>query len=298
MTDRDRLSEERDFLLESLRDLERERAAGDIDDGDYQALRDDYTVRAARIIRELEEGEEPLVRRTSTWRKVVSWSIVVALIASGAGWLVAAQSGQRLPGQTITGGIEDSTASILSQARAINFEDPALAIELYGRVLELDPDNVEALTYRAWLVSLIARDTADDVRAMQQLVREVPVADHVVRYALRLVRSTRQDESQQGNRLKVMEYVSWGAGPRASQFLVLAAKARALLAGSPAATADDVRAVARPVLRHRIQLNFNAQADRVGVDQVIEEMLRGVPLEDPSAPGARELDRLVKPAGA
>jgi MoxR-like ATPase len=141
--------------------------------------------------------------------------------------------------------------------------------------------------------------TADDVRAMQQLVREVPVADHVVRYALRLVRSTRQDESQQqGGRLKVMEYVSWGAGPRASQFLVLAAKARALLAGSPAATAEDVRAVARPVLRHRIQLNFNAQADRVGVDQVIEEMLRGVPLEDPSAPGARELDRLVKPAGA
>ncbi|MFM8868507.1 MAG: tetratricopeptide repeat protein [Ilumatobacteraceae bacterium] len=166
MTDRDRLSEERDFLLESLRDLERERAAGDIDDGDYQTLRDDYTVRAARIIRELEEGEEPLVRRTSTWRKVVAWSIGEALIASGAGWLVAAQSGQRLPGQTITGGIEDSTASVLSQARALNFEDPALAIDLYGRVLELDPDNVEALTYRAWLVSLIARDTADDVRAM------------------------------------------------------------------------------------------------------------------------------------
>jgi MoxR-like ATPase len=133
---------------------------------------------------------------------------------------------------------------------------------------------------------------------MQALVREVPVADHVVRYALRLVRSTRQDSAAGGQPLKVMEYVSWGAGPRASQFLVLAAKARALLAGSPAATADDVRAVARPVLRHRIQLNFNAQADRVGVDQVIEEMLRGVPLEDSSAPGARELDRLVKPAGA
>ena len=166
MTDRDRLSEERDFLLESLRDLERERQAGDIDDDDYVTLRDDYTVRAARIIRELEEGAEPLVRRTSTWRKVVSWSIVVALIAAASGWLVAAQSGQRLPGQTITGGIEDSTASILSQARALNFEDPAAAIELYTRVLELDPDNVEALTYRAWLVSLIARDTSADVRAM------------------------------------------------------------------------------------------------------------------------------------
>jgi MoxR-like ATPase len=139
--------------------------------------------------------------------------------------------------------------------------------------------------------------TADDVRAMQALVREVPVPDHVVRYALRLVRSTRQ-EAGGTPRLKAMEYVNWGAGPRASQFLVLAAKARALLSGAPAATADDVRAVARPVLRHRIQLNFNAQADRVGVDQVIEEMLRGVPLEDVDAPGARELDRLVKPAGA
>ena len=74
--------------------------------------------------------------------------------------------------------------------------------------------------------------------------------------------------------------------------------ARALLSGSPTASADDVRAVAKPILRHRIQLNFNAQADRVGVDQVIDELLREIPLEDPSAPGARELDRLVKPAGA
>lgn len=166
MIDRERLEEERDFLLESLRDLERERAAGDIDDDDYVTLRDDYTIRAARIIRELDEGEEPLARRTSTWRKALAWSLVIAMVAAGSGWLVAAQSGQRLPGQTITGGIEDSTASVLSQARALNFQDPAVAIELYGKVLEIDPDNVEALTYRAWLVSLIARDTAEDVRAM------------------------------------------------------------------------------------------------------------------------------------
>jgi len=139
--------------------------------------------------------------------------------------------------------------------------------------------------------------TASDIMRMQALVREIPVAEHVVRHAIHIVRATRVRE--EGQALKVCrDYLAWGAGPRASQFLVLAAKARALLAGSPAATAEDVRAVARPVLRHRIQLNFNAQADRVGVDQVIEEMLRGVPLEDPSAPGARELDRLVKPAGA
>jgi MoxR-like ATPase len=141
--------------------------------------------------------------------------------------------------------------------------------------------------------------SGEDVRAMQSLVREVPVPDHVVRYALRLVRATRREDGPDaGPRLPVMEYVSWGAGPRASQFLVLAAKARALLAGAPAVTAADVRAVAKPVLRHRIQLNFNAQADRVGVDQVIDEMLRGIPVEDPAAPGARDLDRLVKPAGA
>jgi len=79
---------------------------------------------------------------------------------------------------------------------------------------------------------------------------------------------------------------------------VLAAKARALLSGSPTASADDVRAVAKPILRHRIQLNFNAQADRVGVDQVIDELLREIPLEDVAAAGAKELDRLVKPAGA
>jgi MoxR-like ATPase len=76
---------------------------------------------------------------------------------------------------------------------------------------------------------------------------------------------------------------------------VLAAKARALLAGRPSVTVDDVRAMARPVLRHRIQLNFNAQADGVTADRVIDELLAAVTVEDPTAPGARELDRLVKP---
>jgi MoxR-like ATPase len=144
--------------------------------------------------------------------------------------------------------------------------------------------------------------SAEDVRAMQALVRAVPVADHVVRYALRLVRATRQDPAGNGQpadgpRPRVMEYVGWGAGPRASQFLVLAAKARALLSGASTATPDDVRAVAKPILRHRIQLNFNAQADRVTADQVIDELLREVRVEDTGAAGAKELERLVKPAG-
>ena len=147
--------------------------------------------------------------------------------------------------------------------------------------------------------------SGEDVRAIQALVREVPVADHVVRYALRLVRATRQAQDAAssnavvgGQKLRIMDYVSWGAGPRASQFLVLAAKARALLAGAPTATPDDVRAVAKPILRHRLQLNFNAQADRIGPDQVIDELLREIRVEDTGAAGAKELERLVKPAGA
>jgi MoxR-like ATPase len=139
--------------------------------------------------------------------------------------------------------------------------------------------------------------SAEDVRSMQSLVREVPAADHVVRHALRLVRATRTtgEAGAAAAPKAVADYVSWGAGPRASQFLVLAAKARALLAGRPAVTVDDVRAMALPVLRHRVQLNFNAQADGMTADRVIAELLAGTPVEDASAPGARELERLAKP---
>ena len=106
------------------------------------------------------DDEEP--RPASRRRIVIVAGIVV--VAVGAGWLVAASSGQRLPGQSSSGGIEDSTASLLSQARQLNFSDPQQSIELYTKVLELNPDNVEALTYRAWLIALVARDAADDVK--------------------------------------------------------------------------------------------------------------------------------------
>jgi tetratricopeptide (TPR) repeat protein len=163
----ERLLEERDFLLASLRDLEREREVGDIDETDYRELHDDYTRRAADVIKQLErrarENDE-IVAPRRIGRRTVATVVVVALVAVSAGWLVASQSGQRLPGQSITGGIEDSTASVLSQARAINFQDPATAIELYTTVLEIDPDNIEALTYRAWLIALIAREATGDVR--------------------------------------------------------------------------------------------------------------------------------------
>ena len=83
------------------------------------------------------------------------------LVAVGAGWLVGRQAGERLPGQSLTGGIDDSTASLLARARASTFADPAAALDLYAEVLALDPDQVEALTYRGWLVWLVARGSQD-----------------------------------------------------------------------------------------------------------------------------------------
>ncbi|NBT26866.1 MAG: hypothetical protein EBT09_10000 [Actinobacteria bacterium] len=109
--------------------------------------------------REQSTTESP---RPTARRRVIIVGVVV--VAIGAGWFVANSAGQRLPGQSASGGIEDSTASLLSQARQLNFSDPQQSIELYTKVLELNPDNVEALTYRAWLIALVARDAADDVK--------------------------------------------------------------------------------------------------------------------------------------
>lgn len=164
----DELRDQREFLLQSLRDLERERDAGDIDDLDYTTLRDGYTARAAHVITQLESGElaSSRNRRRSMPIKVVLIAAVVILSASGIGWFMATQLGQRLPGQSLSGGIADSTASLLSQARAINFSDPARAVDLYSQVLTINPDNIEALTYRAWLIALVARDASDDLKVL------------------------------------------------------------------------------------------------------------------------------------
>lgn len=164
------LEEQKYFLLRSLRDLESEFKFGDIDDSDYESLRLDYVARTAEIIKQI-EGVESLSTETQVanssrrWRTLIT-ILVVLLVASGTGWFVSQQSGQRLSGKTFTGGIEDSTASLLSSARATNFVDPQAAIELYSQVLRLDPDNVEALTYRAWMLALIARSAGDEVKQL------------------------------------------------------------------------------------------------------------------------------------
>ncbi|HUO10658.1 MAG TPA: MoxR family ATPase [Phycisphaerae bacterium] len=117
--------------------------------------------------------------------------------------------------------------------------------------------------------------TAEDVLVLQELVRKVPVADHVVRYAIRLVRQTRLNQGDTPKFIK--DYVSWGAGPRASQTLVMAGKARALLQGRYGVSTDDIRAVAHPALRHRILTNFNAEAEGIRPDNIIQMLIEQTP---------------------
>ncbi len=111
--------------------------------------------------------------------------------------------------------------------------------------------------------------TADEIVTFQHLVRRVPVADNVVEYAVKLSQATRP---AQGNTV-ANEYLEWGAGPRASQYLVLGAKCNALINGKYSPDIEDVQAVARPVLRHRIVRNFKAEAEGVSVDNLIEKLL-------------------------
>jgi MoxR-like ATPase len=109
------------------------------------------------------------------------------------------------------------------------------------------------------------------ILALQELVRRVPVPDHVVRYAVDLVRHTRPKEP--GAPDFIAKNASWGAGPRASQYLVVAAKARAILNGRFVATVEDVRALARPVLRHRVLPNFTAESEGITSVKLIDQLL-------------------------
>jgi MoxR-like ATPase len=112
---------------------------------------------------------------------------------------------------------------------------------------------------------------AERILRYQGLVRRVPAADHVVHYAVRLVQASRP--GREGSPSFVEESVSWGAGPRASQYLVLGAKARALLSGRYAASIADIRALAPAVLRHRILTNFTAEAEGISAGNIIARLL-------------------------
>jgi MoxR-like ATPase len=137
----------------------------------------------------------------------------------------------------------------------------------------------------------------DEISAVQTMVRQTPAADHVIRYALRLVRATRVNETSDAGveRPKLAKtYLAWGAGPRASEYLILAAKARAILSGSTHVTPEHVRQIAKPVLRHRLATNYNAEADGVTTDRIIDNLLAEIPVEGTTAEERKQMSSVMR----
>ncbi len=120
--------------------------------------------------------------------------------------------------------------------------------------------------------------TAEEIIQLQQVVREVPVSDHVIRYTLSLVRQTRVGHA--GVPDFVADQVSWGAGPRAVQYLILGGKARSLLHGRTHVSTDDIQALAKPVLRHRLVVNFAAESEGVTQDDIVDKLLDETPTKE------------------
>ena len=124
------------------------------------------------------------------------------------------------------------------------------------------PDEIKALF------------TGDDVMRFQELVRKVPIAQDIIRYAVRLASASRPN--QENTPEFAQNYVSWGAGLRGAQYLVLGAKVRALLQNRAHVVQEDIKALAKPVLRHRILINYRAEAESIDVDQIIDRLLDSV----------------------
>jgi MoxR-like ATPase len=144
-----------------------------------------------------------------------------------------------------------------------------------GYPSEEEEFQIVRLTTQARTINLQHVLSGEEVLALQDIVRKVPVADHVIRYALQFSRLTRRTEG--GCPDFVNEYVGWGAGPRASQYLILAGKARALLKGRYHVSTEDIRQVALPVLRHRIVTNFNAEAEGIKSDAIVRKLIDHIP---------------------
>ena len=114
---------------------------------------------------------------------------------------------------------------------------------------------------------------SQDILEINRIVREIPISDPLLHYVTRIIRCTRTRRGQEGAAVVpefIRKYQQWGAGPRAGQYLVLGAKARAFLRGQPHVAAEDIRAVAHPVLRHRIIVNFSAEADGITTDKLVD----------------------------
>lgn len=168
------LLEQREFLLRSLEDLEREHAAGDVDEHDYLALRDDYTARTAAVLRELDAGViKPAGAPSGSPKRTLAVVAAVVVFAVATGMLVAQAAGRRDPGDVATGGIRQSVTEKLNEAgRRAGEGDLDAAIALYDEVLQDDPVHPEALTYKGWMQTLDG-----DTAAGLELLLEAATSD-------------------------------------------------------------------------------------------------------------------------
>ena len=148
----------------------------------------------------------------------------------------------------------------------VNYPTFQEEFEVARRTTAIQMDNIQPVL------------SGQEINDLQRIVREVPVSDHIIRYALSLVRQTRV--GQAGVPDYVTDQIGWGAGPRAVQFLILGGKARALLRGRTHVSTDDIQALAKPVLRHRIVINFAAQSDGINADRVIDRLIASTPTKE------------------
>jgi tetratricopeptide (TPR) repeat protein len=173
------LEDQRDFLLRSLDDLEREREAGDVDEHDYETLKDDYTARAARTIRAIESHQARLAaaHKRRSWPRLLAVGAGIAAFAVLAGVLVAQASGRREAGEALTGEIRQTTRAQLIEAQGLaqqaRYDE---AIEVFDEILATQPDNAEALAYRGWTQYLSgdAAGAAETLRAAIEADPEYP----------------------------------------------------------------------------------------------------------------------------
>ena len=143
---------------------------------------------------------------------------------------------------------------------------------------EADEETIARVTTRPQNVTFQKILRADEILELQRVVRELPISEHVIKYATRLARSTRPSDPRAPDFIK--KWIHCGAGPRATQYLVIAAKARAVIDGRLLVTSDDVRAAASPVLRHRMFTNFTADSEGMDTDKIVKKLLDAVPEPD------------------
>lgn len=200
--DADRLAElerERSFLLSSLKDLDAEYQAGDLDEGDYRSLKDDYTRRTAEVIRAIEEQRDAFQERAAVATPKLQRVLTIAgivVVAVLAGLLLARASGFRSPSDSTTGDIRRSSAGLLAEADTLTREGRwPEAIEVYDEVLELSPANVEALTYRGWITSRLGESDEGLVDIQEAVAIDPTFPDARVFSAILLDDAQRFDEA-------------------------------------------------------------------------------------------------------